>query len=263
MPKKFVKRARRPVKRNYRKRTGKGYATKADVKKMMSRNLENKIFYQNAQEDQISNALITAPYFNQINYQPHQGVGQSGRIGNKITHKSGTLKGTIHFRDFNSLNNSRQLAQLVTLVVFKIKNYQTGINPTYLNFFSKMLQLGDSSIGLTNTPIDQIRKLNTDIMTVKAIRRFKMGFASGQQGITAANTVGAAPVPNNDFSYQRFFSINLNKAYKKTQIFNDTTVDANNDNLFFMVYTCPADGNAFTSTPLSITWDLELNYEDA
>jgi len=232
---------------------------------MLARNIENKISYANRQKDDIANAFASAPYFYQINYACTQGVSQEGRVGNRITHKSATLKGSINMRNYAAETNSRQLAQLVKLVVFKVKAYQTGVNPTYANFFSKMFQLGSTSTGLSNDPIDQIRKLNSDIMTVKAVRTFKMGFASSQTGITASSTgVGTAPVPNNDFSYQRFFNINLSKAYKKTQIFDDLSPsNANNDNLFFMVFTCPADGSGFMSTPLQITWDLEQVYEDA
>lgn len=264
MPKKYVKRTRRPIGRTRKPRakTSGGYATKADVKRMMSRQLEDKIYYDNTAAQDVSNIISASPYFQTLNYRVAQGLGQEGRIGNRVTHKSATLRGSINFKDYSSLSNSRQLLQLVTLVVFKVKNYQTGTNPTYANFFDSMFQIGSSSTGLTNTPIDHIRKLNTDIMTVKAIRKFKMGFSSPWVGATAQGT-GSQPNPNNDFAYQRFFSINLGKMYKKTQIFNDTTTDANNDNLFFMIYTAPADGGAFTSTPLNVVWDLEQRYEDA
>ena len=264
MPRKYVKRTRRPRKttRKPAKRTNRGYVTKAQVARMMARDIETKVSYSNGQEEQVSNALVTAPYFTQINYQINQGLTQEDRIGNKVTHKKATLRGTIHMRDYNSLNNTRELAQIVKLVVFKMKNYQTGINPTYATFFSKILQLGSSSIGLTNTPIDMIRPFNTDVMTVKAVRTFKLGYS-----FPTANFGSVAPAgtiaPNNDFKYQAFFNIDLTKAYKKHQVFNDNTLDANNDNLFFMVYCCPADGSAFTSTPLQITWDLEQYYEDA
>lgn len=265
MPKKYVKRTRRPLMRNRkpRKKTSGGFATKADVKRMISRQIENKIYYDNATSTQISNQISANPYFQTLNYRVTQGLGQEGRIGNRVTHKSGTLKGSINFRPYSALTNSRCLAQIVTLVVFKVKNYQTGVNPSYASFFDSMFQTGSSSTGLTNTPIDHIRKLNTDIMTVKAVRKFKMGYSQAQ--LAAGSPADTSQIqPNNDFKYQAYFNINLSKMYKKTQIFNDTTeLDSHNDNLFFMVYLAPADGSAFTSTPLEITWDLELTYEDA
>jgi len=267
MPK-YVKRTRRPLKatRRPRKRTGKGYVTKTQVKNMFNRRVENKCASRGIQGDTISNALSSAallPYFYQLNYVMPQGLGQGARIGNRVHHKSASLKGSIHFRDVNALNNSRQLSQLVKVIVFKVKNYQTGLNPTNTNFFSQMFQFGSSTAGIQNLPIDMIRKLNTDIMQVKAIRNFKMGFSSVQAGTTAGAGVGTSPVPNNDFKYQQFFNINLTKCYKKNQQWNDVEQDAHNDNLFFMILTCPADGSQFTSTPLSIDWDLEQIYEDA
>ena len=263
------KRSYRPRKstRATRKRTGGRYVTKAQVNRMINKEVEDKVFYQYPFDPvSISNVLPPlAPFFNNLNYQVPQGTGQGDRVGNKVTHKSASLKCSINFRDYSLLTNSKQLVQLVTLVVFKIRNYQTGVNPTYANFFSKMFQLGNTSQPLTNTPIDHIRPFNKDIMDVKAVRRFKMGFSSPANNVTATGPVGAAPVPNNDFDYQKFVSINLTKFYKKTQIFNDGVApnDAQNDNLFFMVFCCPADGSAFTSTPLALTWDLQLKYQDA
>lgn len=236
--------------------------TKAAVKHMLDRRIENKINYGFVSADIISNSLLTSPYFQQINYTCAQGLGQGGRIGNRVNHKAASLKGSIAMRDYNSLSNSKTLPQLVTLVVFKVKNYQTGINPTYTNFFSQIFQTGSTTTSFTNTPIDHIRKLNTDIMEVKAVRKFKMGY-SGFFTSNNATQVAAPGTNNNDFKYQQYFNINLSKFYKKNQQWNDVDSDAHNDNLFFMVFACPADSSAFTSSPLIISWDLEQVYEDA
>ena len=267
MPRKYVKQTRRPRKitRRPRKRTNTGYVTKAQVNRMINKEVEDKTFYQYPFNPvEIANVLPPLePFFNNLNYQVLQGTGQGDRIGNKITHKSAWLKCSLNMKPYSALFNSRQLAQLVTLVVFKVRNYQTGVNPTYSNFFSKMFQLGNTSVPLTNKPIDHIRPFNQDIMDVKAVRRFKMGF-SGQNSNTSTGP-GTSPVPNNDFDYHKFVSINLTKFYKKTQIFNDGIApnDAHNDNLFFMVFCCPADGSAYTSTPIELTWDLSMKYQDA
>lgn len=266
MPRKYVKRTRRPrsTTRKPAKRSNRGYVTKAQVNRMINREVEDKVFYQFPFDPvSISNVLPPlAPFFNNLNYQVLQGTGQGDRVGNKVTHKAGTLKCSLNVRPYNALSNSRQIPQLVTLVVFKIRGYQTGVNPTYANFFSKMFQLGNTSQPLTNTPIDHIRPFNKDIMDVKAVRRFKMGMSERVDNSPAA---GAYIAPNNDFDVQKFVSINLTKFYKKTQIFNDGIApnDAQNDNLFFMVYCCPMDGSAYTSTPIDLTWDLQLKYQDA
>ena len=240
-------------------------AVKKFVNRTLNKAIENKYDYQNTTVD-ISNVLGSVnPYFNNLNCSVAQAApGQGGRIGNRITVKNAILKGSMNMRDYSSLTNSRQLDQMVTIVVFKLRSYLVGTNPTNANFFSRMFQLGSSATGLLNLPIDHIRRYNKDLMQVKAVRHFKLGFSQPTANFGATGTTGNI-APNNDFSYQRFFSIPLTKFYKKTQIFDDDNgaAGARNDNLFFMVFTAPVDGSAFTSTPISLTWDWELTYEDA
>ena len=260
MPK-YVKRTRRPRKATRRpnKRTGKGYVTKQQVARMIGRRIEDKFTYNTANQDDISNVIGNSPYFNSLNfYVSGQGTGDGARIGNRCTIKSARLTGSLNFRDYNALNNSKQLAQIVTLVVFKLRNYTSGVNPTYANTFAHMFQLGNTSGPLTNTPLDHIRSFNKDVFMIKTIRKFKMGFS--QPAVSVSTDTVAS---NNDFKYQAFFKIPLTKYYKKTQIFNDGEANVRNDNLFFMVFTAPADGSVFTSTPLDISWDWECKYEDA
>jgi len=240
-------------------------AVKKYVKRSLNSAIEDKFDVQH-DTSLISNVLSgTAPYFHNLNCQTLQGVGQGSRIGNRQHVKSAVMRASFNMNYFNTFTNSRCLDQLVTIVVFKLKNYSTGSNPTDANFFSKMFQYGSSSIGLTNTPLDHLRKLNTDLMDVKFRKTFKMGYSLSSTAIGGITVgPGTSPVPNNDFKYHQFVTIPLTKFYKKIQIYNDSVNnDAGNDNLFFMVYLAPADGDAFTSTPLKITWDWNLTYEDA
>ena len=266
MPRKYVKRTRRPrkVTRRPRKRTGSGYVTKKQVARMIGRRIEDKYSYQTASANDVSNPLLTAPYFNQLNWAVSQGTGQGDRMGNKITVKNAVLKGSLNMKDYSSLSNSRELNQLVTLVVFKLRNYVAGSNPTYSTLFSRFFQQGDTATTFGNVPIDHIRRFNKDLMMVKAVRHFKMGFSS-YTAVSGGPAIAGTIAPNNDFKYQQFFKIPLTKYYKKTQMWDDTSgaSDARNDNLFFAVFCCPADGSAFTSTPLAISWDWEGTYEDA
>lgn len=269
MPRKYVKRTRRPTKRTRkpRKRTGKGYVTKAQVARMIGRRIEDKYDYSGTMEQDVSNQIGAAPYFQNLNWGSigyiTQGVGQGQRLGNRITVKNAVLKGSIVMRDYNSLNNSRELDQIVTLVVFKLKTYLAGTNPTYANTFSRMFQQGSTAGPLTNGVGDHLKRWNKDVFTIKAVRRFKMGYSGTHAGGATGN--GLQPVPNNDFKYQQFFRIPLTKFYKKTQIWDDAygQSDPKNDHLFMMIYCAPADNSFFTSTPIHVTWDWEGTYEDA
>lgn len=234
-------------------------SVKKYVQRTIHRAIEDKRTYLNATGDTVSSVSAAAPYFKSLNWVIAQGTseGQGSRIGNRLTVKQVNLRGSIVVQE---AIQSSQISQLVTLVVFKIKNYQSGINPTYANFFSRMFQLGNTATDLTSTPIDHIRKLNTDIMTVKAVRKFKIGYAA-----VNTNATSAYIHPNNDFKQQAYFNIPLNKCYKKVQIFDDNVSppDARNDNLFFMVFTCDASGTGYVANNLTITWDWEAAFEDA
>ena len=265
MPRKYVKRTRRPRKatRRPRKRTGAGYVTKRQVARMIGRRIEDKYTYQTLTNVSIANTLAAAPHLQQLNFGMSQGTGQGDRLGNRITVKNAVLKGSLNMADYSALFNSRQLDQLVTIVVYKVRNYVAGTNPTYGTLYNRFFQTGDTAATFTNTPIDHMRRFNKDLIMVKAVRHFKMGYAYYTTG--SGNATGTSAVPSNDFKYQQFFKINLTKYYKKTQIFDDSagSGDAKNDNLFFSVFCCPADGGAFTSSPLTLTWDLEQTFEDA
>ena len=138
MPKKYVKRTRRPRKaaRRPRKRTGTGYVTKKQVARMIGRSIEDKYDYNFANSD-ISNQISSSPYFTPLNWNTAQGNTQGTRLGNQLRVKSAVVKGSINMKDYSAFSNSRQLDQLVTLVVFKLKTYLSGTNPTYANTFSR------------------------------------------------------------------------------------------------------------------------------
>ena len=266
MPRKYVKRTRRPGKRTRRprKRTGQGYVTKAQVRKMIGRRLENKKDWNGGEAGYVYNVAAAQPYVQSLNWDTTQGTGQGNRTGNELTVKQAKLKISLSFASYDVTNNPRLLEQLVTVFVYKVRQYANGTNPSYSTFFNKMFQNGNSTATLANVPTDHIQPFNKDIMMVKAVRRFKMGFSNNSSVVVG---LGSSNIhPNNDFNYQKFVSIDCTKFYKKTQKFNDTTTNAYNDNLFMSIYTCPADGSAYSvpaAGPLKLSWFMDKTFEDA
>ena len=234
------------------------------VQRALGNRVENKVDWNGGNAGYVSNVSAAAPYHQTLNWQTAQGTGQGNRIGNLLTVKSAKLKISLVFAPYDVTSNPKLLEQLVTVVVFKVRSYANGTNPNYSTLFSKMFQNGNSVATLSNTPVDHLQPFNKDVMIVKAIRRFKIGFSNNSSVVTG---LGATNIhPNNDFNYQKFVSINCTKFYKKVQRFNDTTTDAYNDNLFFMIYTCPADGSAYiapANAPLRLSWFWDASYEDA
>lgn len=259
--------AARPARKRtkYVKKTARvSTALKTYVSRAIGKNIENKRDWNSGANINIPNVVGAQPYFQSLNWTtPIQISGQYSnagtRIGNQITCKRAVLTGSLNMKPYDVTNNPNLKDQLVSVVVFKLRQYANGINPTQTTYFSKMFQQGYTASGILNTPLDHIAPFNTDIAMIKAVRRFKMGF-SAQNTFTQG-----AQQSNNDFAYHKYFKIDLTKFYKKVQKFNDFTNDAQNDNLFFMILTAPADNSAYVAptAPLLLEWFWDATYEDA
>lgn len=260
-------RTRKPARRGrkyVKKSAGVTTAVKAYVKRALGRNIENKKDWNSGANITVSNVIAAQPYFQALNWQTAQQISgsysnQGTRVGNQLTVKRAILKGSLNMKPYDLTNNPLIKDQLVSVVVFKLRQYANGINPTQTTYFSKMFQQGNTTAGILNTPLDHITPFNQDVAMIKAVRRFKMGFSS------QATFTQPSQQANNDFNYQKYFTIDLTRFYKKIQRFNDGTSDATNDNLFFMILTAPADNSAYSAPtgPLLLEWYWDATFEDA
>lgn len=239
-------------------------SVKTYVDRKISSKIEDKKDWNQGGNIAVYNIVAGAPFLQTLNWQTGQQISgsyanQGTRVGNQIHVKKALLKCSLVMRAYDSVSNPFIKDQLVTLYVFKLRQYANGTNPTYATYFSKMFQQGNSVNTLTNTPTDHILPFNTDLCMIKAVRRFKMGFA------TQSTFTQPAQQPNNDFSYQKFITVDLTKFYKKMQRWNDGTTDANNDNLFFAIFAAPADNSATVSgvSPIILNWFWDATFEDA
>jgi len=258
-------------KRVFRKKTTKtskpvvSKAVKAYVKRSINVAAENKQDYRSLGAD-LSNIIGAAPSY-LISVLPNniaQSTDQGGRVGNSITPVKSTIRLSLNMRDYSSLTNTRQLSQMVTIMVFKLKAGSfANVTPSYTDFFSRMFQFGNSASGLANTPMDHLRTINKDLFTVKWRKTFKLGYASPVGG--GASGTGISPVPSNDFDYHRFVTIpNVQRWMKKSLKFDDATRGntVTNDNLWMCAFCAPVDGSFFTSTPIRIEGDQHTEYQD-
>lgn len=257
--------ARKRVFRKKTTKTGKpvvSKAVKAYVKRTINVAAENKTDY-NSLTNNVSNVINNAPsyLFSLMPINSAQGSTSGSRIGNRINVVKSQLLLSITCKDYTVATNSRQLAQLLTIVVFKMRQNSIAA-PTYANTFGRWFQLGASAAPLDNTPMDHIRHINKELVDVKFRRTYKMGYGAGVPG-SSVGTTGYQAVPNNDFKYHQFVKINTSRFMKKTHIYDDAQgTSPTNDNLWICAYCAPADNSLFTSTPLFITGDHYIEYQD-
>jgi len=185
------------------------------------------------------------------------GSGQGARVGNQIDNVRITLKGSIA----NISASTRPF--MVKMIVFRDKKNQFApfATPDGVNNLSDFLQYGNGVINPQNSAIDMVRYINRDRYTVYATRMFKLGSSTSSSN------------PNNDFSVQRYFKIDLSKHISKIR-YSESNDTGNNpgvvtpQNLWVTFLVCYADGTEITfgETPsyptVEITMDAVCTYKD-
>lgn len=250
-------------------RKGKFSSVKKVIRSEISRNLEKKSKQYEQQDDLIlgsANSLTLdatiVPLAPDSTYlQIDQGVGNGSRVGNSITTKKLTFKGTLVPLPYNVSTNPEPRPVQIKLWVFYDKTRPTE-EPTpaqSANFF----QFNNSAAGFSNDLVDLWRPINTDVYRVVATRTFKLGVSR----FDANGTVfaGSSYFANNDFKYNCNFSIDLTKHIPKIVKFNDTNSQPTSRGLFSMFVAYYADGTAMASgvIPAKYSWMLDYTYTDA
>lgn len=238
------------VKKTFKKATNALFAKK--VVKIMKRHEETKIGFPYSQVDAPieawSGATPSTMYplietFNVIN----QGTGQGSRIGNRISPVSVRVKGSI-----NNVSASTR-PYMVKLIIFKDKLNQVTNSAGDL---SDLLQVGNSSTNPANLATDIIHYFNKDRYIIYATRTFKLGSSTSTSN------------PNNDFSVQKFFNIDLSKNFKSIRYNDDTANDVSSPTNLWMTFLISyADNTAITFAPYTgpscnISFDSVCMFKD-
>lgn len=236
------------------------------VKKEISRNIENKRvqFFSAGSNIYPSNSLSFLGSFIPLTpyngfLQIDQGVGQGGRIGNKIKLKKLTIKGTIFPLPYdNPLNPNPTPIQVVLWLV--TQRALPVNNPTDLTGF---LQNGNGSRNLSGNLSDVISTVNEDKFMYHHRRIYKIGYAQYEgTGIQPAFQAFC----NNDFKLNQNFSIDVMKYAVKDVIYDDTAgASPRTRGVFLLAQAVNADGSTMANNiiPCAMTYELNCEYEDA
>lgn len=275
--KKRVMRKRRVLRR---KRTtvkrSPSLAIKRYVKRELSRNIENKM-HQAALEMDVKTILADGSTSNEFAglfpITPYtatgapigstislvHGTGQATRIGNVVRTKRAVLKGVLFPSPGNSQVNPTPKPMEVCMWIFKLKNRFFGdeINYAQSVFNSDFFQDNASSSGASGGLIDIVRATNSDVVQVLYKRVFKIAYAAG---------TNSGNVSNNDFAYNRKFSIDVTKYIPKVIKFNDNDDSPSITHTYCMIAPYNADGTLYTNQSYTVAechWQLSYTYEDA
>lgn len=184
-----------------------------------------------------------------------QGTGQGQRVGNTIRTKYASIKGILR----PNLSTADVPVPLeVVMYIFKMKDQSSGNTLFYANDLvaNEFYQRNNSYGGVTGELIDIVSAINQDMVHLYHKRVFKLGTSEG-------STTGGKP--NNDFAFNRKFSINITSYLPKVIKYNDDTGTPSINPLYMLILPYRADGSVRAENSSGCFCDYEINYvyEDA
>lgn len=265
-------RRKAPMRRKTFKR--KSYAKKRQpLKKMIrreiSRGRENKScqfarndqpLYSPSNIPQADNSIIdVSPSASTLDIL--QGVQQGDRIGNRITTKRLTFKGTIVPMPESATNATPRPVHIKMWFFYKRDAPTSFPTPVASSDF---FQFNGTDNGFANDLVDLWKPINTDEYRVVTTRTFKVGTASYYTP-SDPTQVSNQQFHNNDFKLNASFSIDLTKYIPKTIRYNENNGDPQSRHLFCLALPFYADSTAILSSAITakISWMLNYVYEDA
>lgn len=195
-----------------------------------------------------------------------QGDDQGQRVGNMITTKRNKFNFVAMIKPWDATTNPTPRPMYLTAWVIKIRGgsyatIYTDVENMIKNYF---FQTGNSSQGFSDSVMDDIRPVNTDVFKLLYKKTWKIGtattMASGGGGATPTSAQGYS---NNDFPYSVKAFLDLTKFSTKNIRYNDTSGVNANDMAWLFFTPSNADGSFVgTSIPLEIFYNHQYEYID-
>lgn len=257
---------RKPAKKTLAKKPSK--VLTRQVKNIIHRMAENKTWTV-AQANQalpapiIGSSAVTSVQPWCINLLPNisQGVGQSGRIGNKIRLVKNRISGFVNLKPFNASTNWYQAPVLVKLFIFSCKTFSNFTGDMGFANWQQFFRVNNGDTGFTGLPLDMNYRLNDELYTLHATKSFQLNAVlSGSTSPTTPVIQGASG------TFIKPFSFNLIKYAKDLKYDDQLSTRVTNRSLFMTACCMYADGttNGYV-TPYDlceIHYNQEAQYED-
>lgn len=252
----FRKATRRPAKRVPRKRGGARKSIAKIVKSIISRQAENKSWFDYGSNESIVTAALTTFSSKNLIPQLAQGTGKSGRVGNEIRIKSGFIRGHVNIKPYNATSNPNPCPVYVKMWIISCKDINTHVLSN-TNIANDFFDIVNSSTGPQASMIDMDFTVNKDAWTVYATKTVRLG-----------STYSFSPSPVSTGSYfdnspmSVPFSFNFGKNLKTIK-YDDNVTTPTNRNMFIIFQCVTAEGGTnggYVSAEYHYT--TRVDYED-
>lgn len=262
--------ARKYAKRVFRKRVRRAVVRLAETKKITTQFEKQPLCLSNQSQSLAHNVFTLTPGGATNGYAIAQGVGNSARIGNRVTTKRCVFKFFLNCRAYDSVFNLQPMPTHVKMFFFKSKLDPTfDLNITQLvgsaGSSAKFFEYSNGTTGLIGTVSDLTHVISTDSFTYCTSRTYKLGYAY-DGGSNAGIAGGAQPAQyfaNNDFKLSAKGSVNVTKWMPKTVKWNDAG-EVNTTWMFCLVQIVAADGRTLDSyqKPVNMMCETQFTYVD-
>ena len=254
--KRKAKGARRPYKRVPRKRSGGRTAITKIVKSIISRQAENKAWFDYGANNTIACVVGSAPVNRNLIPTLSQGTGHSQRVGNEVRVKSGYVRGHVNILPYDSIANNQPVPIYVKIWIVSQKVVNTN-SLTATTIGSNFFDIVNGSVGMQGSILDIDFTTNKDVWTVHGTKTCKLGAGYASAGGAVTTT---AYYDNSPMSVP--FSFNFGKTLK-TLKFDDATNVCTNRNMWIMFQCCSATGQSSGGQLMAeFHYTTRVEYED-
>lgn len=259
MYKKMQRRPRRKiVRRRVVKKARVSKTIKRYVKRQLHSTLENKFIISVATDQTVSTANATAPY--SVNLMPAmaQGTGRQNRIGTKVSLRKAVIRGNISLKPYNATTNPKCAGQIVKMWLVSCIQQNPSTLPASAT--TSFFDYTAGSTGFGGNSLDLSLPVSQEDYKVLASKTFKLG-------ITASTSLTSGALWNDNSSANAQFYFDYSKHFKSKLQYQDSATSSypNNRNCFLVVQVVSCDNSTQASTiqPLSITYAIHQEFEDA
>lgn len=225
------------------------------VKGIISRQAENKAWFDYGVNQSIATATTSTPTNKNLIPLPAQGTGHSQRVGNEIRVKSGYVKGHVNILPYDATLNSNPLPVWVKIWILSCKSQNTT-SLASTDIGNSLFDIVNSSVGLQGNMLDIDFTLNKEQWTCYGMKSFKLGVGA----ITSVGPVGTNSYYDNSPMSVPFY-FNIGKHMKLIKFSDNTT--PTNRNMFICFQVVPANGvSGSNQIPAEFHYSTRIEYED-
>jgi hypothetical protein len=256
----FYKRKAKPGKRtrkvSRRKSTTGSKAITRIVKSVISRQAENKAWFDYGANQSITCTAVGVPTNKNLLPQLAQGVTKSQRVGNSVRVKSGFVRGHVNILPYENTTNNFPVPCYVKIWILSQKIVNTN-NLAATTIASNIFDTVSAAVGMQGNMLDIDFTLNKDAWISHGSKTIRLG--SGYP--SATGPVGIAGYYDNS-AMSRPFYFNFGK-YIKTLKFDDATTVPTNRNMWIAFQVVPANGATATGQIMAeFHYTTRVEYED-